>query len=44
MSFVLDMKIKLPKNAIVAIDNTNTVILSKTRWPSIRLATNLMIP
>ena len=44
ISFVLEIKIKLPKKAIVAIDNTNTVVLSRTKLPSVRLATRVMIP
>ena len=31
MSLVLEMKIKLPKNAIVASDRTNTVVSSRMR-------------
>ena len=31
MSFVLEMKIKLPKNAIVASDKTKTVVSSRIR-------------
>ena len=44
MSLVLDIKIKLPKNANVAADNTSTVISSKIKWPRVRLATSFMIP
>ena len=43
ISLVLEIKTKLPKNATVARDNTNTVVLSKMRLPSVRLAKRVMI-
>ena len=43
ISFVLEIKTKLPKKASVAIDNTNTVVLSKIKLPSVRLATRVII-